>query len=222
MKSYNFYLLITVFSISFQLYSQEPIQLDEVLIEKVANKPKLKKIKYIDRGHTYLDHVLYFNFDPVLYLTDSLPEGYIQQIKLYFSGVGSHIGDGVKSFKLSKTEFELTIYEVNDDYSIGKKVNTEPILLAFEEIEKASAFTTKKVELDLTKYNFKASQFFIYLKKITDTSCDECYYYGPQLYTTGDKNRYIFFEEKKRFSKKQKDLDGKRLQIEVKTLTSYY
>jgi len=207
------------------LFSQSPerdiIHLQDVVVEKDVKKPKVKKVKCGNFKQVYVNSNLYFTEDPVFYLTDSLPEGTIQGIKLFFKEIAHIIelnGRDYSTFKVNKTEFEVTLYEVNDDYSVGEKVNSEPMLIALEE---CTNDRLKKVELDLSKYNYKTNKFFISVKKLTDTSCRDCYYYAPINYIAKDGYcRYLKAEENNIYKKKQDFSNG--LQLEVKTLTSDY
>ena len=149
-----------IFFISTNAIAQRPIELDEVLIEHSDKKPKLKKFKY-NGGHSITNYDLFFNYDNVYYLIDSLPIGHIQEITLYFSQLTKQMrleDWKYRYFKSNKTEFEATIYEVNDDNTVGSKINNEPISIVFEEIEKIK-LTTKKIILDLTSYNFNTPFF---------------------------------------------------------------
>lgn len=224
MKYQSLFLCVVILFISVKSYSQEPVEMSELLIEKTGKKPKLKTIKYKNNNsYKYMSHDLFYNNDHILYLIDSLPEGNIQEIELYFSEIKNQKKfdyDDYKSFKVNKTEFEVTIYEVNNNYTVGNKVNAVPIPLVFEEIEKTK-LSTKKVKLDITPYNFKAHHFYIGIKKITKTTCDDCYYYAPELYKTEDKNNYISIEHTEGF-KKQDNWNGYRLRTDIITLTSYY
>ncbi len=228
---YKFYYMFSRFLICFValmptiLFSQnlekDVIHLQDVVVEKDVKKPKVKKVKCGNFKQVYVNSNLYFTEDPVFYLTDSLPEGTIQVIKLFFTEIAHVIefgGRDYSTFKVNKTEFEVTLYEVNDDYSVGEKVNSEPMLIALEE---CTNDRLKKVELDLSKYNYKTNKFFISVKKLTDTSCRDCYYYAPVNYKAKDGYcRYLKAEENNIYKKKQDFSIG--LQLEVKTLTSDY
>lgn len=208
-------------------HSQNPgkdtIQLNEVLIVKGVKKTKLKKIKIGTHDLKYSDNYLFFNESNVLYLTDSLPEGYVQQVALFFveTAIEPKIGfRDYKTFKIHKTEYEITLYAVNDDYSVGEKVNIDPIHLALEE---TNSDKIKKVELNLAQYNFKTKRFYIALKRTTDTACQKCYFHAPVLYRTGDKNHIITDYEKEVYKKHKKDCSScYGLQMVVKTLTGDY
>ena len=123
-----------------------------------------------------------------------------------------------KKIKVDKTEFDLTIYEVNDDYSVGNKINIEPIKIALEEGE---PFKLRKIELDVSKYHFKASKFFIELKLLTAITCNECYYHTPYLYDIDS----TYYDRKILRMYNNKQQDNKRylgLRMDIKTLTQDY
>lgn len=219
---FRMFILLFALNVSSQDMQKDTIPLKEILVDKSAKKPKIKKIKYGKHTQTYLLQDLFFTDDAVFYLTDSLPDGQIQQINLFFSQIALKPKFGsrdYKTLKVNKTEFEATIYEVNDDYSVGDKVNSIPIPIVLEE---SSDGDIEKVELNLAQYNFRVSRFYIYLKKITNTTCEECYYYAPVLYKTGDKYHYITEKRKDIYKKQKSDYACFGLQIDVETLTSYY
>lgn len=204
-----------------QSFDKDTIRLKEVIVEKDFKKSKIKKVKYGRHKYVYVKSELYFTNDPVFYLTDSLPEGTIQQITLFFTQITTKFefgGRDYKTFKVNKTEFEVTLYEVNDDYSVGRKINSEPMLIVLEE---STDDKLKKVDLDFSKHNYKTKRFFICLKKLTDTSCEDCYYYAPLQYKTANGYCLYIKEDAKDIYKKKED-SCVGLQIEVKTLTSDY
>lgn len=222
----KYFTLITLLFNCSALLSQDlekdTIQLNAALINHSAKKPKIKKLKF-NSSNKLLNYDLYFNYDNVFYLIDSLPEGYIQEITLYFSPFSKQMKNNdweSKSLKSNVTEFEVTIYEVNDNYSVGNKVTATPIHITLEESKKISVFKTEKVKLDLCPYNFQVSRFFIGINKITETTCEDCYYYAPQLHKTGNKN-YLVIEDEAGH-KKQYSRNGLMLKSEIKTLTSNY
>lgn len=223
-------LLLLLFVISYTFcYPQVDLEKDTLKLEEAVayrnnKKPKLKK--FIFRNNKFgvhQFHDLYFHYPDCFYLIDSLAEGTIQEIALYFSAMKHNqvYKQDYKSFKVNRTEFEVTLYEVNDDFSIGKKVNTEPIPIVFEEVEKARS-KTEKVEIDISPFDFKARRFYIGMRRITETSCKDCYYYSPDFFKTGDDNSYIIYKNEKEEYKKAENKLGFMLKSEVKTLTSYY
>lgn len=203
--------------------SKDTVELHEVLIDKKIRKPKIKKIKIgRHRESNYISNALYFDEDSVFYLTDSLPFGHIQQISLFFLTTSFKFDPELERYKndsAKKTQFEVTLYEVCDNYSVGKQVNNEPIPIVLEG-GKHNTVVLQKIELDLSSYNFKANRFFISLKKITDTTCEDCYFYTPALYKTKDGYHYISKQRKEVYKKLEPDCyDCLGLQMTVKTLT---
>ncbi len=125
-----------------------------------------------------------------------------------------------KTFKIEKTEFEVTLFEIGDDYRVGPKINSEPIHINLQETK---SYRVKKIKLDLTPYNIKTKQFYIYLKKKTETNCKECYYYAPVLYKTRDGYHYIYNNSNRVYTKPDKAcVFCYGLQMIIKTLTQDY
>ena len=200
---------------------QDTINLKDVLIEKGLKKPKLKKIKIGDKHHAFSSSPLSFAQYPVFFLTDSLPEGIIESLSLGFEPTTLKYSEANRFFKKAfETEFEITLYEVGDDYSVGNKVNNEPIIV---KVEESKTYGLKKVNLDLTSYNFKANRFYITVKKTTPITCDECYYFAPELYQTTSGNHFIAEKINKVYAKSEPYCyNCLGLRMQVKTLTKDY
>lgn len=204
-----------------QNIAKDTILLDDVLIEKGVRKPKLKNIKIGRRSPAFTSSPISFAEYPVYFLADSLPEGYIEQIALFFFQSSlKNTGDSRFFKKVYKTEFEVTLYEVGDNYSVGKKVNEEPILIVLEE---SKQMRQKKVELNIIPYNFKASRFYIQVKKVIPITCDDCYYHIPVLYQTKDGNHFVAGIIKQAYAKSEPYcFNCLGMQMEIKTLTKEY
>ncbi len=198
------------------------IQLKNILIEKGIKKPKIKKIKI---GKHIMTHYSFFSDDQFYYLTDSIPDGYLQQITLFFSEQAIKPKIGVRdysTFKVHKTEFEITFYEVGDGCSLGSKVNIDPIPITLEE---STNDRLKKIELNLAQYDFETSRFFICLKRITkiDASEIDTYYHAPVLYDTRDNYHYITDKTNEVYKKQKQICDSCfGLRMDIKTLTRDY
>jgi len=216
-------MFIFILLCSFRLYSKDSIKLQEVLIEKKIKKAKIRSVHVGTNDLKYSDNILFFTNEPVFYLTDNLPDGYIQQIELFFveTAIDPKIGGrDYKTFKIYKTDYEVTLYEVKDNYDVGKKVNEEPINIVLEE---TSNDRIVKVKLNFASYNFKAKRFYIELKKITETTCEKCYFHAPVLYKTNDGYHFIKGDINKIYIKSDSDprcCYG--LQMKIETLTQEY
>lgn len=126
-------------------------------------------------------------------------------------------GRDYKTFKIEKTEFEVTFFEVKDNYDVGEKMNTKPIPVVLSETTNDRLI---KVILDISAYNFRANRFYIQLKKITETTCKECYFHAPVLYKSSDGYRYIYGNLNNIYKKPDSNcVNCYGLQMIVRTLT---
>ncbi|MCO6147225.1 hypothetical protein [Flavobacterium sp. NRK1] len=218
-----FFCFLFFSSLSAQNLSKDTIQLSDVWIEKNDKKPKIKKIKIGTYDLTRTDNILFFTEDPVYYFVDSLPEGKLQNITLFFSeaSIDPKIGFiDSQTFKIEKTEFEVTLFEIGDDYKVGPKINSEPIHINLPETK---SYRVKKIVLDVAPYNIITKRFYIYLNKKTKTNCEKCYYYAPVLYKTPDGYHYIYNNNNRVYAKPDKAcVFCYGLQMIVKTLTQDY
>ncbi|RWW93808.1 hypothetical protein [Flavobacterium cerinum] len=189
----------------------------EVLIEKDFTKKEKLKSVYFGKNSTYLLVNLFFDDIPEYYLVDNIPYGGIKELTLFFcpSSKSTEIlmENGYRFDKVNNTEFELTIYKVSDEGSLGDKVNQVAIPIVLEQ-NKSDA--TRKIKIDISKYNFIGDKFFVFLKRISDASCYECYYYLPVSYLADRKLIYAYNK------KELMPLYTKGLRVKVQTLTRDY
>ena len=216
------FLLAIFFCSTCKLFSQDTILLNDVIIEKSYKKPKLKKINvWKNNKGNHIPHTLLFRRDSVYYLTDSLPKGEIKNLTLYFTGTSSEINlEKYKTAKVLATDFEVTFYEVGDNYRVGKKINNEPFKISFEG-GKGNSIVPDKVSLNLEQYNFNTQRFYTLITVTSKKDCENCYYYVPVLYKANDASRYVT-KGKPIYKKTQNCAECFGLQMTVKILTQDY
>jgi hypothetical protein len=185
-------ILLIITSVAFAQDSinfKKPVELKEVVILK-EKKQKLTKIKFGNpKSDIYILLADYLDERNPTYLINDLPECTLKTIKLFFADTristksGKHL---LESYVINKTDFNLYLYE-NDNGQIGSQINPEPILVSVEESKNDNV---KNVIVDVSNLNITSKSFYLKLEKITQTPCDECYFYLPILYTSG-KNQVL-------------------------------
>lgn len=221
MKSYVVIIsLLFIMVAHAQDLTKDTIQLNNVSINKSLKRPKLKSFYFGSKDMHFLNKY-FFEEIPHYSLVDNLPFGQIQQFTLFFSPIKKKVlydkgveGKSKYDFeKVKTTEFQLTIYKVNDNAELGIEINEIPISVMLKE---ATSDAVKKVVIDLSKYNLIDSKFFVYLKKISETSCDDCYYYLPVFYNSDVRYTYVHNNKGEWVGRTE------ALRIKVEILTSEY
>lgn len=201
------------------ILAQDTIRMNEILIDKdFSKKAKLKSITFGKSSRYFLSNI-FFDDIPDYYLVDNIPYGVVQQLTLFFGGGAESFevyNEGVKGpDKTLKTDFEVTLYRVNDEGELGAKINTTAIPIVLDE---KNSDAIRKIELDVSKYNLIDNRFFILLKRISATPCNKCNYYLPATYVTDRKMIYTYNNKKQFVALSQ--MNG--LRVKVETLTREY
>jgi hypothetical protein len=215
--------LITVSVCFAQNLEKDTIQLHEVLVKNVK-KPKLKTIRIGSLDNTGMDMYNYSQNVFPYYLIENIPHGVIKEITFFFMDVrvSKEIDKRLfEKYTVTITEFDLYLFSITDDNTIGAAINNKPIPVVLEESHNDGV---RKITIDVSSYAISDTRFFIQLKKSTPQPCDECYFYLP-LIVSGSKNFcFLGGKDDVHITERQADNTGPAggLYIELKSLTCDY
>ncbi len=208
-------MLITSVSNYAQDLKNDTIQLQNLNIK--AKEPKLKTVN-LNKGNTFLITYQY-ETPEATYLVENLPYGEVQEITLYFFYL-------VKNYnavsKIEETRYEMTLYDISENGTAGKKINSQPIPIILKKSRKSEL----KNIIDVSAYKLKTSRFLINLVRTSELPCYECGLYLPRVIGSTHRLYYIgpISEYKVNIDSHTKNNENsfEGLQCKIKTITRYY
>ena len=134
----------------------DTIKVEEVVLEKSSKKLKIKTVT-LDGPCYYPENM--HNAGEIVTLADKLAEGTLQSVSFYFNELYS---SRKQSEKFRDNEFELVLYNANDDGTPGDRIAHDPVTVSVG--HKFSGQLT----VDLARLALESpKKMFVGLKRIT-------------------------------------------------------